>query len=300
VVFSVLPDNTTRVLSLQSGDIDIAHYVAPESVATLNTSSNLAVATAPPVALAYMYINHRRGPWQDLRVRQAIAQAVDREALVRAVMQGQAIAATGPFPPSVLDCGSRVKGQPFNPGQARQLLAQAGYQDSSGDGYLDKDGQTLVMTLVTYRQRPELVPIAETIQASLKNICIKVEVRMVENINNALAQSDWDGGMYFNNMATTGDPYWGLSQFFVTGGPANRGGFSSAKVDALAQQVSQTSLRQTRQQLACEASQAVVDEVATVPLLYPNFNYGVSRQVTGFGSPHPFFLYFLDSTLGKR
>jgi len=106
--------------------------------------------------------------------------------------------------------------------------------------------------------------------------------------------------MYFNNMTTTGDPYWALSQFFATGGEANRGGYSSPRVDELTRQINQATDRQVREQLACDASQTIVDEVPVVPLLYPNFNYGVSKTVAGFSEPHPFFLHLMDSTIGKQ
>jgi peptide/nickel transport system substrate-binding protein len=299
VIFGYLPDNQSRVLALQSGDIDIASYMAPESVPTMKNASNLAVVSAAPVALEFMYLNHRREAWKDARVRQAIALAIDREALVKAVMQGQGAAATGPFPPVFLEC-NQLRGHPFDPAKARQLLTQAGYQDKDGDGYVEKGGQTFIMTLLTYRQRPELPPMAETIQASLKTIGVKVVLRMVEQINAALERGDWDGGMYFNNMATTGDPYWALSQFFATGGSANRGGYSSPRVDELTRQAGQAMDRQTQERLACDASQVIVDEIAVVPLLYPSFNYGVSKKVDGFDEPHPFFLYFMDSQIGKR
>ncbi|MEK7817013.1 MAG: hypothetical protein AAB281_02025, partial [Actinomycetota bacterium] len=128
----------------------------------------------------------------------------------------------------------------------------------------------------------------------------KVEVRTVEQINAALNQGDWDGGMYFNNMATTGDPYWALSQFFLTGGPANRGRFSNPRTDELTRQVGQAADQQTRERLACDASRAIAEDLPIIPLLYPNFNYGVSRKVFGFEEPHPFFLYFMDNTIGKR
>jgi hypothetical protein len=69
-------------------------------------------------------------------------------------------------------------------------------------------------------------------------------------------------------------------------------------VDELTQEVGQAADRQVREQLACDASQTIVDEVAVVPLLYPNFNYGISRAVVGFDEPHPFFLYFMDHKIG--
>jgi peptide/nickel transport system substrate-binding protein len=298
-IFIYIPDNNSRVLALQSGDIDLAVYIAPESVPTVRSASNLAVVSAAPIALDFMYLNHRREVWKDVRVRQAIALATDREALVKGVMQGQGAAAAGPYPPVFLSC-NQLQGHPFDVAKARQLLAQAGYQDNDGDGFVEKDGQTLAMTLLTYRQRPELPPMAEAIQGSLKTIGIKVHVRMVEQINATLQQGDWDGGMYFNNMVTTGDPYWALSQFFTTGGPANRGGFSSPRIDELARQVSRATDQQSREELACTASQAIVEEVAVVPLLYPSFNYGVSRKVVGFDAPHPLFFYIMDSMVGKQ
>ena len=298
-IFSYIPDNNSRVLALQSGDIDIASYIAPESVPTVENASGLVVVPAASVALEFMYLNHRREPWQDERVREAVALAIDREALVDAIMQGLGIAAAGPFPPAFLRC-PQLQGHSFDPVRAKELLAQAGYMDGDGDGIMERDSQPLAMTLLTYRQRPELPPMAEAIQGSLKTIGISVDIRMVEQINAALEGTDWDGGMYFNNMATTGDPYWALSQFFVTGGEANRGGYSSPRVDELARQINQATDRQVREQLACDASQTIVDEVPVVPLLYPNFNYGVSKTVAGFSEPHPFFLYLMDSKIGTQ
>jgi len=298
-IFKYIPDNNSRVLALQSGDIDIASYIAPESVPTVKNAPNLAVVSAAPVALEFIMLNHQREPWKDLRVRLAISLAIDRAALVKAVMQGQGAPATGPFPPRMLPC-NQIREHPFNPAKARQLLGEAGYQDKDGDGFVDKDGQTLTMTLLTYRQRPELVPMAEAVQGSLKSIGIKVTVRLVEQITAALQQGDWDGGMYFNNMITTGDPHWALSRFFVTGGEANHGGYSNSGVDETSRRVGQATDRQTREQLACTASQAIVDDVAVVPLLYPNFNYGISKRVTGFDEPHPFWQYLMHDKIGKQ
>jgi peptide/nickel transport system substrate-binding protein len=297
VIFLYIPDNNSRVLALQSGDIDIASYIAPESVPTVENTPDLAVVPAAPVALEFMYLNHRREPWQDVRVREAIALAINREPLVNAIMQGLGTAATGPFPPAFLMC-PQVQGQPFDPPKAQQLLTEAGYVDMDGDGFVERAGQPLIMTLLTYRQRPELPPMAEAIQANLKTIGVNVQVQAVEQIDAALEGTNWDGGMYFNNMTTTGDPYWALSQFFTTGGDANWGGYSSPQVDKLTQEVGQATDRQVREQLACDASQTIVDEVAVVPLLYPNFNYGVSQAVVGFDEPHPFFLYFMDNKIG--
>jgi peptide/nickel transport system substrate-binding protein len=299
VIFLALADQNSRVLALQSGDIDIAAYIAPESVATVQSSSNLKVRPSAPVALDFLYLNHQKESWSDANVRQAIAIAIDREALVEAIMLGQGAPAIGPFPPQVLGCDG-LRAHNFDPAKAKQLLAEAGYRPKEGNGYLEKDGQTLTMRLVTYPQRSELIPMAEAIQAMLKDIGVKVDVRVSEQINAELEQGDWDGGMYFGGMATTGDPYRSLSRFFITGSERNFGGYSSPQVDELTRQVGESTDRQEREQLACAASQVITDDVALIPLVYPNINYGVSNQIMGFDEPHPFSLYFMDSKIGKR
>jgi peptide/nickel transport system substrate-binding protein len=299
VIFSYVPDNSSRVLALQSGDIDVAFQINPESATTVTSDPNLLVKTGAPTNLVFMHINHRREPWKDAMVRQAIASAIDREALVKGVMEGIGAPANGPFPPTMLSC-NQLREHPFDPAKAKQLLTQAGYQDKDGDGYVEKDGQTLSMTLLTYRQQAPLPAIAEVIQAGLKNIGIKANIRIAEAPIAAIQQGDWDGSIWLRNTVTTGDPYYTLYEWFTAGGSANFGGYSDPRVAALARQVGQASGRQTRERLACDASQFIVDEVVVVPLLYESIIYGVSGKVFGFDEPHPFFLYFMDNKIGKH
>ena len=225
--------------------------------------------------------------------------AIDRETLAKAVLRGQGSPAEGPIPPALLRC-TQLQALPFQVQQARQLLGQAGYQDRDAEGYLAKHGQTLGMTLVTYRQRPELPVIAEAVQASLKTIGIKVTIRLVESIEPALRGGDWDAATYFNNMVSTGDPYWALSQFFATGGSVNHGGYSNPRADTLIRELGITDGRASRDRLACTASEDIVQDAALVPLLYPFYNYGVAQTVAGFDDPHPFQMYLLDSNLARR
>lgn len=297
-IYTYLPDNNSRTLALQSGDIDIAVNIAPESVATVNADSSLVVRSAPPIYLEFLYLNHRRESWKDQRVRQAIALAIDRPGLVQAVTHGQGTVASGPFPPIMLTC-DHLPGYPFDPEQARELLGAAGYRDLDGDGIVGKDGNDLSMTLLTYRQRPELPPMAEAIQANLRQIGIQVNIQMVEQIDSVLQQGDWDGAMYFVTMGISGDPYLNLSQYFGTGGSANFGGYSSPRVDDLKNQLGVAGEAATRTELSCSASQVILEELPIIPLIYPSFDFGVSRKVTGFDRPHPFAWYFMDHRIGK-
>jgi peptide/nickel transport system substrate-binding protein len=298
LIFVALPDISSRMLAFQSGDIDIAEYISPESTPMIDALPNLSAVSAEPGTLVFMMLNHQREPWNDLRVRQAVSLAIDRDALLSAIIQGQGVAARGPFPPILLNCQGLPQ-HSSNLDAARQLLAQAGFQDQGGSGYLSRDGRPITMTLLTYRQRQELPPMAEIIQSRLREIGIRVEIRMVEQIGAALDQGDWDGAMYFNNMVATGEPYGIMVQFFVTGGPANYGGFSNPQVDGLVQQMGRAPERLEREQLACAASQILVDELAIVPLVHPDYTWGISQHVVGF-EPHPFQMYAIDHNIGRR
>lgn len=300
VVFLYLPDNSSRVLALQGGDIDIASYVAPISIQTLEANLDLVVRpTVARATLVFMHLNQNKAVWQDAGVRRALSLAIDRNALVNAVLEGQGIPADGPFPPSFLTCEG-VQGHPFDPAQAKELLLAAGYKDLNGDGLVEKDGQTLKMTLLTYRQRSELPPMAEAIQAMLKNIGIEAEIRLVERISTALKEDDWDGGMYFNNMVATGDAYGTLFKFFAAGGSLNFGGYNSPGIEDIMTQMAPLADPVERRTLACDASRIIVDDVAVVPLLYPNFNYGASKAVVGFEEPYPYHAYIMEGGIGKR
>jgi ABC-type transport system substrate-binding protein len=122
---------------------------------------------------------------------------------------------------------------------------------------------------------------------------------MVEQIDSVLQQGDWDGAMYFVTMGISGDPYLNLSQYFGTGGSANFGGYSSPRVDDFKNQLGVAGEAAARTELSCSASQVILDELPIIPLIYPSFDFGVSRKVTGFDQPHPFAWYFMDHRIGK-
>jgi peptide/nickel transport system substrate-binding protein len=299
VIISAQADASARMLALQSGQVDIAIDMRPESVQVARSDPRLRVVSAAPVATMFLYINQTKPIWQDLRVRQALAHAMPpRDALVQTVLRDEGAPGVGPFPPTVLPC-PELRGQSHDPARARALLAEAGLRDTDGDGLVEHDGRPLVMTLLSYPQRPALTPMAEIIQANLKDVGIGVEIQSVEQINDALAQQDWDGSMYFNNMAATGDPFGSLAQFYRADGESNRGGYRNAEVEAQIDELRSVVEREERLARSCAISQRLLDDVAIIPLVYPNYNYGVSRSVAGFEEAHPYFLYVLHGRITR-
>lgn len=300
LVVSVLSDASARFLGLQSGQLDIAVDIQPESVRQIEGDERLRAVAAAPVATIFAYLNQAHAPLNDVRVRQALAHALPRrDAVVQAVLRGQGDPAAGIFPPAVLDCAAD---QPYadEPELARELLAAAGYRDGDGDGVVERDGRPLELVLLSYPQRPALTPTAEILQSALAAVGVKVEIRVVEQIDEALERNGWDAGMYFSNLASTGDPYGSLSRFFRTGGDANAGRYSSPAVDHDIDRLRTLTGREQRSDLACRVERELIRDVAVLPLAHPDYVYGVGRGVRGFDSAHPYFLYFMTSEIGKR
>ena len=187
LVATYIQDNNSLVLALQADDIDIAVGIPAHSVQPVVDHPNLVVRQPAKFSINFMFLNTQRDAMKDIRVRQAIAHAIDRAALVKGVMSDQADPAVGLFPPNMLQCDG-LEGGSFDPPTARQLLTAAGYEDPNGDGLLEKDGRPLEIVFLTYGQGGFLPPMAEAIQVMLKNIGIKANIRMVERVDAVLEQ----------------------------------------------------------------------------------------------------------------
>ncbi|PKB78450.1 MAG: hypothetical protein BZY88_18150 [SAR202 cluster bacterium Io17-Chloro-G9] len=292
-------DNNSRILALQAGDIDIAAGIPPHGVVTLEADPGVVVRHPAQFQLNFMFLNTQRETMKDVRVRQAMAHAIDRAALVKGVMLGQAKPAVGPFPPTFLTC-DQLQGRSFDLEKSRELLAAAGYQDPNGDGLLEKDGQPLEITFLTYGKGGFLPPMAEAIQGMFKNVGIKANIRTVERVDANLKEGDWDASMFNNNMVHTGDSYGTLFGFAKPGAYLNKSSYQNPQLDGLLTKMFPLADPEERRKVACEASQVLIDDTPVIPILHQNWDYGVSNAVTGFDNPYPYFLYIIDGGIGKR
>jgi len=297
IEYVAFTESNSRLIALQSGDVDISVNLSPQGAIVVENDASLEVRSSPPSSLTFMFVNHESPAMQDVRVRQALTLAIDREALVAGVADGNAVAAETMFPPGFLTC-QNVTGYTFDPQAARGLLADAGYQDSDGDGVVEKDGQPLELILQTYPQNPLQPPMLEVVQSMFKDIGVGAKVQIVEWT--LASQGGYDLFGYSNSMITTGDPQWGLTRQYLTGGDENRGNFSNSRVDELIGQLSKVAEPSQRQQAACDALKAGHDDVALIPVLFPNRLFGISQRVNWPVGPHPLQLYFIDHRIGLK
>ena len=135
VRFAVVPDTTTRALELRKGSADVAvneFDFYPEIVSTLERQSHLSVLSGPGTRLGYMAFNLRDPILQNLRVRQALAYAIDRQPLIHYLLRDFARPAASVLPPESWAYDTKVQAYPHDPEAARRLLDAAGYPAING------------------------------------------------------------------------------------------------------------------------------------------------------------------------
>lgn len=296
MVYTGMIDNNSRVLALQAGDIDIAQTIAATSVPVIQRDPRFVVKEVSSLRVHKVFVNHAREAWKDLRVRQALAHAIDREALVKTGMQGGAIAATGAIPPAAWPCRD-IKGFAFDAAKSKQLLAAAGYRDADSDGVVEKDGRPLQATILTFKARAELPVFAEIMQAQFKAVGIRSTIRVVDDIEDALKGTDWDLATSSTQTMQGGDPLLLFAEYMHSAGRFNSGGYRNSALDRVVDQAG-TAPSERREQLICEASKIATEDVAFLWLVYPKLYYGISKDVSY--EPHPNDFYFIEGTVDKK
>jgi peptide/nickel transport system substrate-binding protein len=126
LIFRPIANNAARLQALQTGEIDGYDNVEPQDVATVQKDSSLKLIDRPSFNVGYVTINQAVKPFDDLRVRQAVAYGLDRASVVKAFYAGRGILASEFEPPTVMGYNSAVKKYSYDPARSRQLLQAAG------------------------------------------------------------------------------------------------------------------------------------------------------------------------------
>lgn len=258
IEYRPLSDDTARVSALRTGEVDLIYGVPATDVDVLQRDPAVTVITEPVAGYTYAGINLQKAPFNDLRVRQALAFAADRQAMVDMSVFGFGFPIrTGPVvaPP---EAQVHEVMYPHDIARAKQLLADAGYPN----GF---KASVLVPSAVK-----RLLATAQVLQANLKEIGIELDVRPLEfGIWLELVQ----GGDYdlfiISDGPPVGDPDALLSIAYSTGGQFNEFGFSDALVDELLHK-GRTTIDQNERNRIYQDAQRRIAEQAPALFLYNN------------------------------
>ncbi|MBE3598808.1 MAG: glutathione ABC transporter substrate-binding protein [Limnochordaceae bacterium] len=255
LVFRVVPEDATRVFQLETGEADVITFLPPSEVPRLRANRDLDIRVADSLRVIYVGFNVLRKPFDDVRVRQAVNYAIDKELIVSQVLGGMASVSDSPMAPGV-NGYCKTGGYPYDPERARQLLKEAGYPQGlevslwAPQGRYLKDYETAI-----------------AIQAMLQQVGIRVRLQTMEwatylrNIFD-VPKEQAQYQMYMLGWApSTGDADWVMrpllsSQSFPPGDNASY--YGNPKVDQLIQEGMRTSDPDARARIYCEAQKQVV------------------------------------------
>ena len=244
VTLTYVSDPTTRAAMLESGDADIARGLPYPQVGTIEDNTNLDVVSKETLRLYFMFVNTDpepgRAPLDDIRVRQAINYAIDRDEVVNVALEGVGgVPAKGVFPSIFPWANDELEGYSNNQIKALELLADAGITDSDSDGVLELNtGEDFTLNIMTYTSRAAMQPSVEVIESQLEDIGIDVTIELLGStaIKAAMKDGDYDMVFYSYGVAPSGDPdYYLTAHFDSTAGYKENGWtrYSNATVDSL-------------------------------------------------------------------
>ena len=296
IVIKGFTDGTTMTNALQSGELDATYGLPYASYSLVENNSQYTVATTETSRQFFGKMNFNKPIMQDEAVRKAICMGIDKQGFVEALLGGHGAVSRGPFPASFDYGDSTVTAEEYNPEEAKKILEEAGWVDADGDGIREKDGQKLTINWLTYPGRIELPLLAESAQATLKEIGIDVQINNTENHKQYWKSGDYD--IYVSAMVTspTGDPEYFFNTHAITGAPSNYEGYSDSKLDELASKLHTTFDNTERGKIATEMSQILLDDHAYVFASHLKMAIVSKSNVTGI-EPHPCDYYEITSEL---
>ncbi len=284
-----IDDPNTRAMALQAGDVDVAVNIAAGDIEIFKGNDKFNVDEISSLRVVLARLNQNPDHiLSDANVRAALISGCDRETYNDILLKGTFIPGKAPVPPS-LDYGFNQLTDPnaYNPERAKQLLAEAGWSDSDGDGILDKDGRNLTLDFVVYNSRAELPLYAEAVQADLKKLGFDIKINTVDYnlIDNMGIKGEYD--LLISNITTanTGDPEVFLRWYWKTNvdgnNPQNGSGYSNPQYDAVLEQLSMEFDKTKRRDLIIELQQILLNDGASLFFGYPQTNIINAKYVSG-------------------
>jgi peptide/nickel transport system substrate-binding protein len=268
VTFRFISEPSTALSALQAGEIDWTDAIPTQRVAQLKNDDSLHLAVTPSNDYWYLALNEARETWKDPRVRQAIAYAIDRKAIVQATSYGTATANQLAIP----------EGNPwytpydeyrYDIDEAKRLLAEAGVAPKT-------------MDMLVTSEYPETVTAAQVIADNLKPLGITVNIRTVDFATWLDEQNNGNFDMLMMGWLGNIDPDDFYYAQHHTGGSNNAQKFSNPDVDRLLDAGRIEVNRQARQQDYAKAATIIADQASYIYLYNPSVIQAWATNLSGY------------------
>jgi peptide/nickel transport system substrate-binding protein len=285
IVFKIIPDETVRFFELKQGGVDLVQdAVPPDMIPIAEQTEGLAVIARESIKIQYLGFNLEDPILKNVKVRQAMAYAIDRQTIIDYLLNGQASLATGLLSPANWAYEPEVRTYNYDVEKAKALLDEAGYPDPDGDG--PEPRFKLLYKTSTDALR---VRIGEVLQDQLKKIGIEIEIQSFEwakfyddikSGNFQIFTLQWVG-------ITEPDMFYSVfHSSMVPPNGRNRGHYVNPRIDKLTEQGRLVLDVQERKKIYSEIQKILAEELPYIYLWYPHNIVVMNKRVHGF-TPYP-------------
>jgi peptide/nickel transport system substrate-binding protein len=276
VEFVPITDSTARLASLRSGDLQMIERVSPTDLAEIRGDNRVKVVGVPELGYQMIPLNVANGPRSktlaDVRVRQAIDLAIDRETLIKAVFNNEYIAGNQWVSPTNAYYNARLPVRSRDVAKAKQLLREAG-----------QPNLTFTLIVPPERDRQEA---AQIIQAMLAEAGITMTLHTQENVTMLTNGRKGDFEAYFTFWSGRPDPDGNVFTHNTCKGAQNDSHYCNADVDALLTKARQVPEPAERKKLYDRATEILLRDMPRLHLWHRRVFTGYSAKITGF-TPYP-------------
>ncbi|MBU0758836.1 MAG: peptide-binding protein [Candidatus Omnitrophica bacterium] len=295
-IYRVIPDQATLFLELRAEGVDFSSLTPLQFKRQTQSKffeKNFRKFHYPSFGYTYMGYNLKDPRFRDMRVRQAINYAVDKDEIVRGVLLELGRPATGPFIPESWAYNKDIKPARFDPDRAHQLLKEAGWSDKDGDGILEKDGGKFSFTVITNQGNEQRRMTAEIIQRRLKGVGIDMKIKIIEwstFVSEFIDKRRFDAVLLGWGLSLDPDMYdiWHSSK--TKEGEFNFVGYSNSEVDRLLLEGRRTFDRDERTRVYHRVHEILYEEQPylflyvpdSLPIAHRRFK-GIEQGIGGIG-----------------
>lgn len=293
LVSRIIPDRASQFLELMADNIDSMslNSIQYARIFPSRPDLNAKIAQYKELGNSYTYLgfNLKHKPFDDVRIRQAVNYAIDKQEIIDGVLLGLGLPVASPYKPGTRWSNPKLQPYPYDPQKAIALMKEAGFEDHDHDGILDRDGQPLSFEILT-NQNKEREMSAVLVQRRLKEIGVDVKIRVVEwatFISRFIKTGDFNVVLLGWGLGLEPDQFniWHSSQ--QAPGQFNFIGYKNPKVDKL--------LEAGRLELNPDKRMKIYHEFAEIlledsPIVYLSAGYslqGVHKRIKGIDEPPP-------------
>lgn len=297
--FKVVNEATVQAELIQkSVDVADVSNIKKEETDALQ-EHGIEVLRYPNSKMQYMGFNLRDERLKDIHLRTAMAYGIDRRAIVEGLLEGKGYVINTPMVPTLWSYPKEgLVEYSFQAEKAAELLKEAGYEDTDGDGILDQDGENLVLTLVVPTGDAVREQTGAVIKDNLKKIGIEIELDLMDFnavMEKVVGNHEFELYLMGNTLGSDPDPTpnWYSTQASDEKGVFgwNIAGFRSEEADKLMDQNTQETNQEDRAKTLQEFGRLLNKELPWIPLYAADITKAYSKELKGY-SPNTFVDFY--------